>query len=505
MKLRRTHFLFFDIIFLVMAYVVVGWTRQVDWVGYWQHYSLPLTLFTLTWLSISILRGKYWFEKDQGYSAVARLIVRTNILIILLVSFVLFFGDFGYSRVTLMGSTLLTTILELAVSSLYLYDRGLAKTSRLAEKFIERPPLEVHTLKAGDGTAEDSTASAALRTAIVETIGREAFDVVDRYLRGRYGSAAVLSVTERFNIDALDSDRFTSIVNLHRINDIRWLNKFFESVNGRLPAGGLFIGCVETAALRKERILRKYPHGVNRVVYFVDFLVKRIGPKLWLTKKLYFALTRGLNRVIAKPEVLGRLYSCGFELVEEQFCEGLLFFVSRKVKAPAYDMNPTYGLLVKLRRHGRNGDMINVYKMRTMHPFAEYLQEYVHESNDLAAGGKFSDDFRITTGGRLMRKLWIDELPMLINFFKGELKLVGVRPLSKHYFSLYDAELQKRRVRYKPGLVPPFYADLPQTLDEIMDSEKRYLDAYESAPLATDWRYFWMAFSNIVFKRARSN
>ena len=104
-----------------------------------------------------------------------------------------------------------------------------------------------------------------------------------------------------------------------------------------------------------------------------------------------------------------------------------------------------------------------------------------------------------------MRKFWLDELPMFFNLINGDMKLVGVRPLSKHYFNLYTEELKEKRLRFKPGLVPPFYVDLPRTLDEIMDSESRYLDAYAKNPLWTDVRYFFLAFWNIAFKHARSN
>ena len=55
------------------------------------------------------------------------------------------------------------------------------------------------------------------------------------------------------------------------------------------------------------------------------------------------------------------------------------------------------------------------------------------------------------------------------------MKLVGVRPLSQHYFSLYTKELQDKRILCKPGLVPPYYADMPKNLDEIIASEMRYL------------------------------
>src|SRR5690625_6535201 len=79
---------------------------------------------------------------------------------------------------------------------------------------------------------------------------------------------------------------------------------------------------------------------------------------------------------------------------------------------------------------------------------------------------------------------------MFINYFRGDLKLVGVRPLSTHYFELYPRELQDLRIQVKPGLVPPYYADLPSGLEEIQESEKRYLEAYLEHPWRTDIRYF---------------
>nr|NQU93818.1 sugar transferase [Bacteroidota bacterium] len=161
--------------------------------------------------------------------------------------------------------------------------------------------------------------------------------------------------------------------------------------------------------------------------------------------------------------------------------------------------------MVRLKRIGKGGKVFGVYKMRTMHPFAEYLQQYVYEKYHLQSGGKFKDDFRVTTLGRFMRKLWLDELPMLLNVLKGDMKIVGVRPLSNQYFGLYSEELRNRRIKYKPGLVPPFYVDLPKTLEEIQASESRYLDEYDKHPLKTDVKYFFSAFHNIVFKKARSN
>ncbi len=124
---------------------------------------------------------------------------------------------------------------------------------------------------------------------------------------------------------------------------------------------------------------------------------------------------------------------------------------------------------------------------------------------DLQEGGKFKDDFRVTSWGRVMRKLWIDELPQFINFFAGELSLVGVRALSEQYFSMYPEEVKEMRLRYKPGLLPPFYADMPSSFDEIVESERQYLLKKAEKPLRTDWDYFWKSVYNILIKKARSN
>jgi hypothetical protein len=60
------------------------------------------------------------------------------------------------------------------------------------------------------------------------------------------------------------------------------------------------------------------------------------------------------------------------------------------------------------------------------------------------------------------------------------------------------------RKKIKPGLIPPYYADLPKELDEIMESEKKYIQAYCKHPIRTQWVYFWRALNNIVFRGARS-
>lgn len=321
---------------------------------------------------------------------------------------------------------------------------------------------------------------------------------------GRSIQTQVVATTDRAVIDALPEGTET-IVNCLSVNDVRYLNKFFESVNAALPVGGTFAGCAETAEQRKQSVFKAHPAWLAWPLYVVEFFFTRALPKLKLTQRLYFWLTKGRNRAFSKAEVLGRLVCCGFEIVEHyEGDDGLFHFVVRKERTPVFDENPSYGPVFKMKRVGRGGQPVHVYKLRTMHPYSEYLQAYLYATNNLDASGKFKDDFRITTWGRTFRKLWIDELPMLLNWLRGDLQLVGVRPLSEHYLSLYPDDLAERRCRHKPGLVPPFYADLPNGFEEVLDSEAAYLEAYERAPVRTNLRYFGRAMYNIFVKRARS-
>lgn len=297
----------------------------------------------------------------------------------------------------------------------------------------------------------------------------------------------------------------SGIANIQPINDIQRINKFFEEANRRLEKGKYFLISVETKDTRKRKILNNYPKFIGYPIYGFNFIRKRILPKLSLTKKIYFWFTKGNNRVLSLTESLGRLMSCGFDIIGYQQIGFTTYILSQKQSEPAYDLQPTYGALVQLKRIGHQGKKIKLYKLRTMHPYSEYLQEYIFDKNGTSDGDKIIGDFRVTNWGKVFRKFWLDELPMLWNWMKGDLKIVGVRPLSEHKFYTYPEYLQEKRIKVKPGLIPPYYAHLPKTPEEFFNAEEIYLDSYMEKPIRTDIKYFFKALYNIFIKRARSN
>lgn len=315
----------------------------------------------------------------------------------------------------------------------------------------------------------------------------------------------VLDTSMLFNIESLQNYRYDGIVNIHSLNDIRGINSMLCAINEKLSDHGDLMLIFTPQGFLKDEYLQKYPKGINYVLYTFHYFFRRVLPKLLLTSRLYFDMTKAKNRVLSDTEIFGRLYYCGFELIDYKAIDMKYVVHARRKQQPKVQEKRIYGPFISLNRVGKNGKEIKVYKMRTMHPYSEFLQEYIYEKNDLQEGGKIKDDVRITTLGRFMRKYWLDELPMFINLFKGEMKLVGVRPLSNHYFSLYNEELQEKRTKFKPGLLPPFYADMPKTLDEIQNSEMKYLtDCEKNGVFITDFRYLKKILANILFKKARS-
>jgi len=509
---RRSLFIniFFDFVALFVALGFILWIKPGGSAFYFPKYNIPLIVFITLWILISLASKKYSAPQRLKLSRAFVYIIIVNLFITGIITLLMFlFQSQNYSRLIVFGTIGVTTIFELifAFCDYYICNTRIGKdTSKVFEHYqrIVGRENDVHGAEPFPPEMTIDLVPENIKDTIVEESGEEVYQFLTENIDLNIPNYSLLATTTRFNVDKLPEKTYLKLVNLKRINDIRFINKFFESVNRKLIDGGIFIGCVETKDQRKKRILRKYPPVFNRLYYLLDFILKRVFPKFNLTKRIYFFLTRGNNRVISKAETFGRLYSCGFKISNEKEINGWLYFVARKIRNPYYDMQPTYGPLVKLSRIGKNGKIIQVYKFRTMHPYAEYLQEYVYEKSALQEGGKFKDDFRVTTMGKFFRKFWIDELPMLINLFRGELKIVGVRPLSEHYFSLYSKELREKRIKTKPGLIPPFYVDLPKTLEGIQASEFKYLNAYEKHPLLTDWKYFWVAVWNIIFRNARS-
>jgi len=489
-----------------------------------EKYQVVLMGLFFAWLLVSLLVHRFKVNTENGFWNAFIPFWQSEALILGLVSFTVFIAARGtMSRLIIFGSIGVFALLENSVVLVYYlvfqfsradddpaeilvdqlaHPQGAAQTD---DEDTEEIVKEKYRFQENDDSQE--ILKQKLERLFLKKF-QDVYDFVKKYVDlGRFDilSSVFMFASDTENIEIMDDDSLGFFFNFEKVNNFRYVNQVFIELNKKLKKGGVFIGCFESLDQRKNRIFSKFPSWFARIFYLIDFFYKRIMPKLLLLKKIYFSMSRGKKRVFSRTEVLGRLYYCGFEVIGLCPINNIYYFIAKKTSEPRTDPQPSYGPIFRQRRLGKGGKIIYIYKLRTMHPFAEYLHQYIFEKHQLEESGKIKGDFRITSWGRFFRKTWLDELPMLVNWLKRDVKLVGVRPLSETFFKTYPEELQKERIKFKPGLIPPYYADMPQGIEQVWESERQYLGKYRKHPWLTDFTYFFRALNNILFHHAKSS
>jgi exopolysaccharide biosynthesis polyprenyl glycosylphosphotransferase len=122
----------------------------------------------------------------------------------------------------------------------------------------------------------------------------------------------------------------------------------------------------------------------------------------------------------------------------------LAFLVKLTSRGPAF---------FRQQRSGLNGAPFTIYKFRTMATNAEQLKHELAAMNEMSGPVfKVTNDPRITPIGKWLRKWSLDELPQLFNVLRGEMSLVGPRPLPVDEVKRFNDLAHRRRLSVKPGL-----------------------------------------------------
>ncbi|WP_423818771.1 sugar transferase [Salinimicrobium sp. TIG7-5_MAKvit] len=136
------------------------------------------------------------------------------------------------------------------------------------------------------------------------------------------------------------------------------------------------------------------------------------------------------------------------------------------------------------RRPGKKGKIFRIIKFKTM-----------TDARD-AEGNLLPDSQRLTATGKFVRKTSVDEIPQLINVLKGDMSLVGPRPLLPEYLKLYSPRQQKRH-EVRPGITG--WAQV-NGRNAISWNRKLELDVWyvENLSFIVDLKIIWMTFLKVI-------
>ncbi len=189
----------------------------------------------------------------------------------------------------------------------------------------------------------------------------------------------------------------------------------------------------------------------QRIILIPDMAV---GGRVWVS-----AVSIGrLSGILMRQNLLDprrMLLKRGLDFLLTAAC-GLVAFPVMLLLAVAVRLDSPGPVFFKQRRIGRNGEHFYVYKFRTMAADAPaLLEKYLAENPDARREWretqKLKNDPRITRVGRFLRKTSLDELPQLINVLRGEMSVVGPRPIVDDEISRYGHDYDLY-IRVRPGI-----------------------------------------------------
>jgi exopolysaccharide biosynthesis polyprenyl glycosylphosphotransferase len=229
-----------------------------------------------------------------------------------------------------------------------------------------------------------------------------------------------------------------------------------------------FLGTIgEIAAVLKENVIDEIvlavPRSMIDVAERVVIAAETEGLRVRVMADLFHAAPRRLSldecsgipfltldwvayddwKMVVK-RVLDAVLSAGALLLTAPLCGAIALAIKCSSPGPVF---------FRQTRVGHNKRIFRLVKFRSMCVDAERQQASLESLNE-AQGPvfKIANDPRVTRVGRLLRRTSLDELPQLWNVLRGDMSLVGPRPLPLRDVSLFDEAIQRRRFSVKPGI-----------------------------------------------------
>ena len=213
--------------------------------------------------------------------------------------------------------------------------------------------------------------------------------------------------------------------------------------------------------------------------------------------------TKALAKIeINDMEIKGKIYS-GFKRIVDVVlgCIGLVLLSPVfLILAICIKIDSKGPVIFSHKRIGKNGKEFNMYKFRSMYENAEEMIENFNEEQkrEWQENFKLENDPRITKMGNFLRRTSLDELPQIVNIIKGDLSIIGPRPIVDEELEKYGKN-KKKFLSITPGLTGYWQANgrSNTTYEERMQMELYYID---NQSLWLDIKIFFKTIISVIKK-----
>ncbi len=215
------------------------------------------------------------------------------------------------------------------------------------------------------------------------------------------------------------------------------------------------VAVVAARSLSRERLISMLdgPLAVYRRVIIIPDLFE--APSLWVTPRDFMGVL-GLELMSNLLDPVARFVKRAFDMIFTIVTFPLWGVLGLLISLAIW-LEDRHSPFFSQDRVGLGGRTFRTWKFRTMMPDAErILQEKISSDPNLelewSSNFKLRDDPRITRTGSFLRKTSLDELPQLVNVLKGEMSLVGPRPLPQYHYERLPERVRRLRDRVRPGI-----------------------------------------------------
>ena len=244
----RTITVLADIVILAISFLAMAGTKPAGLKSYVPTHAPFFAGLALMWILVSLINGKMHRGKIINFTSLFTRVLSSNFIAISITALVMYlFREYSYSRTIVFGTAMLATFLELLSGSAYIaYKKALVQDYEEYDKYKSyKKPSEYDLVMSTNGNGLHHESPVDVNPGIIKAVEDECGAEMARAVLNITGPkltdrAAVLSTTTVFNITSLLHDKYDYIINLHRLNDIKNLNIFFEAVNSKLELKGYF-------------------------------------------------------------------------------------------------------------------------------------------------------------------------------------------------------------------------------------------------------------------------